>query len=107
MPKVAKPAKSLSTDQVSTSQKQIAELLNPELEVTRKLAIAKSPKVNVSEQIDIRNLPEHLLIEVSNAGLTQELERMPKCLLTFSKKKPLVKQLCRFISRYGKVQPHF
>lgn len=106
MPKVAKPAKSISVDQVSVSQRNIAELLNPELEYSRKQAIASSQKINVSEQLDIRNLPEHLLIEISNAGLTQELERVPKCLITFSKKKPIVKQLLRFISRYGKVQNH-
>ena len=106
MPKAVSPTTKLATNQVSKSQQVIAELLNPDIEITRKEALAKSPVVNVSEQIDTKNLPDHLLIEISNAGLTDELQRVPRCFLTFSKKKPLAKQFCRFVSRYGKIHSH-
>lgn len=107
MPKVTKPTKQLSGDQVSSSQRDIAELLNPEIEEKRFKAIAKSPKVNVDEQIDTEHIPEFLLIEISNAGLTEELKRIPKCKLTFYRKKPIAREFCRFVAKYGKVQPHF
>lgn len=103
MSKPSKPNNKISADQVSGVQREIAELLNPEIELNRKQAIARSPKVNAEEQLDMRNLPDHLLTDVEKAGLLKELSLIPRCKITLPKKGNPVTHLLGFISKYGKV----
>jgi hypothetical protein len=107
MSKPPKPTKDISAEQASIQQREIAELLNPEIEVRKKQAIGKSPKNSPeSEVFYFPNLPEKVLIEVTNAGLDKDLLMVPKCRWQGPKTGDKITHLLNFIRKYGKVMKH-
>lgn len=102
-----KVTKAMALDHASQSQRIIAEIFNPQLAYNREQAIAKSPYVDVKEQIDFDNLPDNLRDELHRHGLQKELQGMPpRTKITLPKSGNPIHHLIRFVSKHGKPQPY-
>ena len=101
-----KPSSKIHSDQVSTYQQQIAEILNPHIDENRKKAISRSPIVIESQLVNFPNIPDYLMAEVIKADLVKEFNNVPRCRWQAPRNGDKITHFLSFIRRYGKVMPY-